>query len=78
MSKAQNDMIAEHLKSGRRITPLEALRLYGCMRLGARIYELRRKPYHLQIQSEAKRVAKNKTVSEYYLIPPDKQQLTLL
>ena len=33
--------IKDHLKRGHPITPLGALRTYGCMRLGARIWELR-------------------------------------
>ena len=39
---SQTDAIREHLLTGRSITPLEALRQYGCMRLGARIEELRK------------------------------------
>jgi hypothetical protein len=37
----QNMQILEHLKSGRQITPIDALNSYGCMRLAARIHELR-------------------------------------
>lgn len=33
--------ILAHLKSGKTISPLEALELYGCFRLGARIWDLR-------------------------------------
>lgn len=42
---SQTKQILEHLKSGRTISPLEALELYGCFRLGARIYELRHGHY---------------------------------
>lgn len=35
----QKDAILDHLKSGRSITGLEALRLYGSIRLAARIEE---------------------------------------
>ena len=38
----QTNQILDHLKAHRTITPLDALRLYGCMRLGARIWDLRR------------------------------------
>lgn len=38
--KSQNELIRKHLESGRTITALEALRLYGCLRLSGRIYEL--------------------------------------
>ena len=40
MKLSQNEMIKRHLLTGRTITPLEALRLYGCFRLGARIFDL--------------------------------------
>jgi Helix-turn-helix domain len=36
----QNALILDHLRT-RPITPIEALRLYGCFRLGARIFDLR-------------------------------------
>lgn len=40
---AQRDQILEHLRSGKSITAIDALNLYGCFRLAARIYDLRRK-----------------------------------
>lgn len=39
----QNSEVLNHLKRHKSITPLDALRLYNCFRLGARIYEIRRK-----------------------------------
>jgi hypothetical protein len=39
----QSDKILEHLRSGQTLTPLEALRKYGCLRLGARVYDLKQK-----------------------------------
>lgn len=38
----QTDRILRHLREHGSITPLEALREFGCMRLGARIYDLKR------------------------------------
>lgn len=38
----QSAAIAAHLERGESITALDALRLYGCLRLAARIKELRR------------------------------------
>jgi hypothetical protein len=49
--ESQNEKVKEHLVSGKTITPLEALSLYGCFRLGARIWDLRRK-YGLPIVTE--------------------------
>lgn len=37
----QKVQILEHMQAGNAITPLDALRLFGCMRLGARIYDLK-------------------------------------
>lgn len=39
---SQEARILNYLKRGHAITPLEALRLFGCFRLGARIWDLRR------------------------------------
>lgn len=38
----QNSAILSWLSSGRQLTPAEALQQFGCMRLGARVHELRR------------------------------------
>lgn len=37
---SQSKQILAHLQAGKSITPIEALNLYGCFRLGARIYDL--------------------------------------
>ena len=37
----QNEMILAHLKEFGKITPMEAIENYGCLRLAARISELR-------------------------------------
>lgn len=42
MRKSQKELIRRHLIRRRTITPQQALDLYGCMRLAARIAELRR------------------------------------
>lgn len=41
MKPSQTDQILTHLQSGGSITPLEALERFGCLRLGARILDLR-------------------------------------
>lgn len=38
---SQANMILEHLQGGHDITALEALQMYGCFRLAARIADLR-------------------------------------
>ena len=44
----QNALILNHLRTRDYISPLEALQLYGCMRLGARIYDLRRQGFRIK------------------------------
>lgn len=40
--KSQKDEIHEFMRAGYEITPIEAIRHFGCFRLAARIAELRR------------------------------------
>ena len=42
---SDKDRLLAWLKSGRTITPLEAMNELGCYRLGARIWDLRREGY---------------------------------
>lgn len=44
----QTEQIREALNKGEVLTPLEALNRFGCMRLGARIYELKRNGMAIQ------------------------------
>jgi hypothetical protein len=37
----QSEMILEALQRGEILTPLDALKRFGCFRLGARVYDLR-------------------------------------
>lgn len=45
--KTQKDQILEHMEKFGSITPLEAQRLYGCMRLGARIWDLKHEGHEI-------------------------------
>lgn len=49
----QRERVLEHLKTYGSITPLEAQELYGIMRLGARIWDLRHKD-GVRIRKETK------------------------
>ncbi len=40
-TQSQKKLIREWLEAGNSITPMEALNLFGCFRLGARIWDLR-------------------------------------
>ena len=45
--KSQKALILEYMEAHGSITPLEAERHIGCMRLGARIWDLRRDGYNI-------------------------------
>jgi len=60
----QNKQIINYLLDGNALTPMEALRLFGCFRLSARILELRKKGYHIQTENITK---DGKTFAEYRL-----------
>lgn len=71
----QADAILAHLRKGHTITPKDARRLCGCDRLGARIFELRRRG--VPIVSGQRKLANKKIVAEYYLDPLDPSTATL-
>jgi len=64
-TETQAKKIAEHLKGGKGLTPLQALDLFGCFRLSARIGEL--KEIGMKITSSRVKRGK-KSVCEYTLI----------
>jgi len=80
---SQVSSIKNHLNSGRTITPLEALDLYGCFRLAAVIFILKDKPHYMNIKTEEKtRVNGNgvtKRFAEYKCVSPEgnKEQLSM-
>lgn len=66
-SQSQNAKIAEYLKQGHSITPLDALNLFGCMRLGARIADLKDK-YNMHIITNMVTTPNGKRVASYKLV----------
>lgn len=49
MTKTQSEGILNYLKHNKRgITPLEALSMFGCLRLGARIYDLKQQGHNIE------------------------------
>ena len=62
---SQSNLILNYLKTGKELTPLEALNLFGCLRLGARIYDLKKSGYKIV----SRFVSKNEKIfSSYKLI----------
>lgn len=64
-SKSQTDRILEHMLAGNSITPLEALNKFGCLRLGARIADIKARGY--LVYSEFVTTASEKKVKKYYM-----------
>ena len=46
--KSQNDRILAHMTRGKPITPMTALSRYGCLRLAARIAELKHRGHDIR------------------------------
>lgn len=70
--EAQNKAVLKHLNKGP-ITPLQALRLYGCFRLGARIYDLRAAGHKIKAKMiEVRSRNGKKRVAQYTLDKPAK------
>lgn len=70
---SQDLAILNHLKSGKSLTPTEALSLFGCFRLAARISDLKSQGFVIEteiVKSNGKRYAR-------YFIPPVAAQLDL-
>ena len=63
--ESQNKQIKAWLESGKSITPLDALNLFGSFRLGARIFDLKN-DYELNIKTEMVE-GNGKRFAKYYL-----------
>ena len=64
ITESQTEQILHYLKMGRHLTPMAALRLFGCFRLAARIHELRGRSLDVHMRQ---RLIGGKHVAEYYL-----------
>ena len=69
---SQNSLILKHLQENKKINPLEALNLYGCFRLGARIYNLKQDGHQIETLRK-KNGVKGNTFAEYYYKGDGKQ-----
>ena len=62
---SQNQLILEHLLSGKSLTPLDALNKFGCFRLSGRVWDLKRQGFNIKTEN----VIKNgKHFAEYSII----------
>lgn len=63
-AESQCRAILNHLQQGKGITPMDALNLFGCFRLSARIWDLRANGYNIVTRSQIK---DGKRFAKYYL-----------
>lgn len=66
-NRSHCDAILKHLQKGQTITWLQALDLFDCSRLGARIFDLKAEGHN--ITRSMVRTPTNKRVASYQLIP---------
>ena len=66
-SESQNKRIFAYLMEGHRITSLEALKLFGYMRLASRISDIRRDHPEVNIKVDRIETATKKKVAQYYI-----------
>ena len=67
-SESQNKQILAYMRNGGRITSLEALRMFCCMRLASRINDLRKRYPEIIIKTERVLIPdNNKRVAQYYI-----------
>lgn len=67
---SQANQILKHLKNGNGITPLTALQNYGCFRLAAVIFNLKKEGYNIKttiIKDNDKKFARYKLEQKYEL-----------
>tara|TARA_R110002110_G_scaffold214514_4_gene428147 strand:- start:440 stop:649 length:210 start_codon:yes stop_codon:yes gene_type:complete len=67
MTQSQTKKIRKHLEKGRSISPLDALLNYGCFRLAARIYDLKKEGMNIEKYTDYLLPDKNKIVTFYKL-----------
>jgi hypothetical protein len=65
MQSTQESRILSALEQGQMISPLGAWRRFGCERLAARIYDLRRKGY--RIERAMVKLPSGARVAEYWI-----------
>ena len=67
-SVSQNKRIAEYLQAGHSITALEALEMFGCFRLGAQIFDLKKKGMPIDMKMK-KDEQTGKRYAVYFVAP---------
>lgn len=64
--KSQNEAIKEYLEAGNRLTTLDAVHLFGCVKLGSRISDLRN-VHGVPVADRWIKLPNGKRVKSYYI-----------
>ena len=67
-SESQNKRILDYLMKGNRLTSLEALTRFGCMRLASRIKKKKKNHPDINIVVDRIETATKKKVAQYYVL----------
>lgn len=62
---SQNALVLGHLARGKKLTPGDSLRLFGSLRLAARVHELKRRGH--KIKRKIVTLDNGKRVAEYFM-----------
>jgi hypothetical protein len=62
----QAEEILAYLKTGKTLTPLEALDMFGCFRLASRVFDLKQDGW--PIQCDKRDIGNGKVVGHYTLV----------
>lgn len=67
-AESQELRIQRYLAAGNTLTPFQAFQLFGTMRLGARIHDLREKRKRWKIVTTMVSVGRNRRVARYSMV----------
>lgn len=69
---SQQNQILEYLKSHRGISQAEAIDAFGCYRLGARVFDLKKKGYKVEVLMEdgVNRFGRHTRYARYFVTKP--------
>ena len=66
---SQDKLIINYLKSGESLTPLDALKMFNCFRLGARIFDLKKNGH--DIITKITTIKEIPTISSHFIVEKD-------
>ena len=65
--ESQNKAILRDLQAGQKIDPITALSRYGCFRLSARIFDIKKQGHDVQTELTQHPIEKDKRFATYFI-----------